>query len=102
MPKIFRYNVYDNGELILQNAKRKEVVAKIGLNTISFARYAKEGAAYKGRYTFDIYEDDEKMDTLQETAFCEKWKVAVAPFKNVVWVKSGGRKLIAPVQDGRG
>lgn len=91
MPRVNLYNVYDNGKLIMEKATRKEIVEKIGFKTVNVARYATEGVKYQDRYTFDVY--DVKKESAQTIAFKEKWNAAVAPFKKVTWVESGGKQL---------
>ena len=93
MPKINKYNVYDNGELIMTCVTHREIAKKIGCSKISIPAYIESGHKYDGRYTFELCENEEKMDTFQEVIFKEKWNAVVAPFKNVIWVKSGGKRL---------
>ena len=93
MGKINLYNVYDNGKLIMQKATRREIIDKIGCSTMSLTRYATECVMYQNRYSFEFYIENEKMVSMQELIFREKWEAAVAPFRNVIWVKTGGKQL---------
>lgn len=95
MPRINLYNVYDNGNLIMEKVTRREIVEKIGCETISLTRYATEGVKYQDRYTFSFYGEEEEIESAQMIAFREKWNAAVAPFQKVIWVKSGGKQLRA-------
>lgn len=90
MPKMNKYNVYDNGELIMANVTFRDIAKKIGCSTISIPNYIENGTKYAGRYTFGLCEEQPET---KETAFSKKWNATVAPFKNVIWVKSGGKQL---------
>lgn len=93
MGGIRRYNVYDNGELIMEKVQYKEIVDRLGGLSVSLTRYASEGLKYKQRYTFEHCDDIEKQESIQEIRFREQWEEVTAPFKNVVWVQSGGKQL---------
>ena len=90
MPKEMRYNVYDNGMCVLHNAPFKKVIEFIGNPKISLARYIQTGHKYRGRYTFEY---GDALETEVAIKFKKDWDAAVAPFKNVIWVKSGGKQL---------
>ena len=90
MPKEIRYNVFDNGKRVLHNAPFKEVIELIGNPKISLTRYVQTGQRYRGRYTFEYGEPKEVEVTPK---FEREWNAAVALFKNVVWVESGGKQL---------
>lgn len=90
--KTYSYNVYDNGELILTNVTTAEIKEALGFAPPSIPQYVGTGHRFKGRYTFKWGKPVETVDqTLLE--FKKEWEEAIAPFKNVVWVKEGGRKL---------
>lgn len=91
MPKVNKYNVYDNGKLIIENATHREIAKKIDCSRINIPAYVEVGNRYHGRYTFEISETDPQET--RETAFEREWNAAVDLFKNVIWVKSGGRQL---------
>ena len=90
-PRFF-YNVYDNGELFLENVRRKDILDKLGSVPGSITNYVERKHIFLGRYTFKYGECPRgKSETL---LYLEKeWEDAVKPFKKVIWVKSGGRKL---------
>lgn len=91
---MFLYNVYDNGELILENANVGEIKKHIGITNLQYiSKYADSGYLYRGRYTFEIVKTDDNGDAYA-SKFEVDWNEAVKPFKRVKWVKSGGRKLI--------
>lgn len=90
MPKEFRYNVYDNGKLVLHNAPVKEVKEYTGNPKICLTRYVQTGERYRGRYTFEY---GNALETEVPLKFKKDWEAAVAPFKNVIWVQSGGKQL---------
>ena len=92
MNKRFTYNAYDNGEIILKNVTSQEIRDHIGEKALNIAGYANNGHKYKGRYTFEIV-DETDAKRQEEIEFINAWTEAVRPFKNVIWVKSGGRKL---------
>lgn len=91
MPKVNKYNVYDNGELIMKDVTHREIAKEIGCSTISIPAYIEAGNRYAGRYTFELSGVAEPNNV--ETAFAKEWNAAVALFKNVIWVKEGGRRL---------
>lgn len=91
MPKANKYNVYDKGKMIMENVTHREIAKKIGCSTISIPAYIEAGNKYAGRYTFELSGVVEANNA--ETAFARKWNAAVAPFKRVIWVKSGGKQL---------
>ena len=91
MPKVNKYNVYDNGNLILENVTQRMIVNTLGCTTISIPKYAEERMKWQKRYSFERC-GVETPETI-ETAFAREWNAVVALFKNVIWVKKGGRKL---------
>lgn len=90
MPKANRYNVYDNGKLILKNVTRDVILKTVNCPTINLTCYAEKKVKYQGRYTFELSEVEEEVI---RTGFAKEWEETVKLFKNVVWVKAGGRKL---------
>ena len=82
------YNLYDNGELVLENVYAGDIKDYIGTDKISVANYVEHGFTYDGRYTMEKGDPD-----LAHPQFVKEWNEAVAPFRRVQWVKSGGRKL---------
>lgn len=88
-----KYNVYDDGKLIIANAINGEIIKALGCTTISIQQYAENKTRYRGRYSFEIVGVVETA----EDSFVREWNAAVARFKNVIWVKNGGRKLTAPL-----
>ena len=90
MRKINRYNVYDNGHLIIENATSGEITKALDCKTICINTYAEEKMRYKERYTFVIVGTEQQVS---DNDFVKEWEKMVSLFKNVVWVKSGGRKL---------
>ena len=93
MPKVNKYNVYDNGKMIMENVTFRDIAKEIGCSTISIPAYIEAENKYAGRYTFELYESDQPEPAVKETAFAREWNAAVAPFRRVIWVKSGGRQL---------
>lgn len=90
MPKVNRYNVYDNGKQILRNVPREVILKTINCPTINLSCYAEKNVKYKNRYTFEFSEEEEEEI---RTGFAKEWEETVNLFKNVIWVKTGGRKL---------
>lgn len=92
MPKLNLYNLYDNGKLILEEVKSREI--RQFLNTdIRVSEYAAEGKIFDNRYTFEVLEPRKKVDVVEQIAFEIRWEETVKLFKNVVWVQSGGKRL---------
>lgn len=90
MGKRNRYNVYDDDSLIIENATSGEITKALDCQTICINTYAEEKMKYKGRYTFVIVETEERIPGED---FVKEWQEMVKLFKNVIWVKTGGRKL---------
>ena len=93
MPKANKYNVYDKGKLIIENQTHREIAKRIDCSNICIANYADSGFEYAGRYTFELCELEQPEPAVKETAFAREWNAAVALFKNVIWVKEGGKQL---------
>lgn len=91
MPKMNKYNVYDNGNLVLENVTSRVIINTLGCS-ISIPRYAEEKTKWKGRYTFESC-GAEELPAAVDPKFEREWNAAVALFKNVIWVKKGGRRL---------
>ena len=83
------YNLYDNGELVLEEVLVKEIKAFLGVKDLNVSQYASLSVAFRGRYTIEKIEERITLDE----EFIKEWNKAVEPFKRVIWVKSGGRKL---------
>lgn len=94
MPKVNKYNVYDNGKLIIENATFREIAQELDCATISIPYYIENECKYQDRYTFELC-STEHPET-KESAFAREWNAACAKFKNVIWVKEGGKRLVAP------
>lgn len=92
MPKVNKYNVYDNGKLVLEEVTHRTVVNTLGCTTINIGLYAERKTKWKDRYTFELCEVEEKSAAV-DPKFESEWNAAVGLFKNVVWVKQGGRRL---------
>lgn len=90
MPKVNRYNVYDDGKLIMENVTYGEIVKEIGCSTINITCYIDRNNKYRNRYTFEY---SEVKEVKADTAFAREWNKTVRLFRNVIWVKEGGRRL---------
>lgn len=89
--KINKYNVYDNGELFMKDATNGEIVKALGCTTINIPTYADKKMKYQKRYTFEVAGSEE----IAESNFEREWNKTVRLFRNVIWVKEGGRRLRA-------
>ena len=89
---LYTYDVYDNGELILKSLTPNEIRKQIGENVLNVTVYANSGHKFRGRYTFK-FSTNREVKTEQELSFEKEWNDAVAPFKHIVWVKEGGKRL---------
>lgn len=84
------YDVYDGDEKVLENVTRKEIEEFFGETLpTGLTSYIIEKWRFKGRYliTYTSVSQESK------DPFIKEWEDAVRPFKNVIWVKSGGRRL---------
>ena len=82
------YNVYEDGNMILENVSRKEIEDAIGCKIHNVGSHIESGHKVAGKYTLS-YSD--KSDSLID--FPDKWEMAIAPFKNVEWSRREGKKL---------
>lgn len=88
MGKVVTYDLYRDETLVLKDVVRKDIATYIGHELPpDLSRYIKNGYRVYGRYliTYAGYH--------AESQFEKEWNDAVKPFKNVIWVKTGGRKL---------
>jgi len=92
MPKVKKYNVYDKGKLVLENVTQRIVINALGCTTINIGLYAEKGTRWKERYTFELC-GEEEIKTAVDPKFEKEWNAVVALFRNVIWVKEGGRRL---------
>ncbi len=82
------YNLYEDGNLVLENVFAGDIKEYLGNEKLNISHYTEDGLVYGGRYVI------KKGDLeLARTKFAREWDEAVAPFRRVQWVKSGGRKL---------
>ena len=94
MPKTKHYNVYDGDKLVLAYAKSSEVKVFIGNPKFNLYTYVNEGCKAYGRYTIICAEDEKNgYAPFNPKDFAEKWEAVCKPFRNVIWVQSGGRKI---------
>jgi len=91
MSRIKFYNVYDtmSGELVMNNATAMEIESHIGLSRGNISIYAKNYSLYDGRFRF---KETGEIDTTMSLVMAD-WDRTVSMFKNVKWVKYGGKKL---------
>lgn len=82
------YNLYDEGELVLENVYAEDIKDFLENDKINVSNYAENGITYGGRYTMTKGDPE-----IARSIFARAWDEAVAPFRRVQWVKSGGRKL---------
>ena len=95
MPRFNTYNIYDNGVMVIENVTSSEIIRYLKCSkSINFQNYADRNVKFRGRYTFEVNQCyNEVATTDMRDGFCEEWEAAVRAFKNVIWVKEGGRKL---------
>lgn len=82
------YNLYEDGNLVLENVYPEDIQEFLGNEKLSVANYAENGTVYREHFTMEKGDPD-----LVGSEFARAWNEAVAPFRRVRWVKSGGRKL---------
>lgn len=84
------YNIHTKGRL-LKEVDRNKIAEYTGMHLNSVSKHAREGTIYKEKYKVVIVADKEKLT--KDSKFMHEWEDTVAPFRNVEWVKSGGRQL---------
>ena len=79
----------------MEDVTSTEIIRELKCSkSINIQNYAEGKVKFRGRYTFEINQRyDEIATTDMREGFCEEWEEAVKPFKRVIWVKTGGRKL---------
>ena len=83
------YNLYDNGSLALQGVTRRDIESYLGEKLpTGITQYVKDKNKYKGRYLITYH------DKVNEDPFVREWNEVVKPFRNVIWVKEGGKRLV--------
>lgn len=84
------YSLYNfiTGECLLRDVTSREIAEYTGMRVNSVTRYARERRLYKGKYSIQAA----KKKTAEEK-FIAEWNRVTEPFKNVKWVKAGGKKL---------
>ena len=94
----YKYTIYKDGKIHAQANTISELseMTEIPRSTIGLGLKRKK-ASY-GKYTVEKKEDPAKRDyeEIEEPGLQKpynQWDEVVAPFKNVKWVKYGGRKL---------
>lgn len=83
-----RFDLYDGDEIVLENATHGEVDDFLGAK-INLTQYIRNKMTYRGKYTIHYADNLSEPDP-----FIKAWEEARAPFKNIVWVREGGRRLI--------
>lgn len=82
------YNLYEDGELVLENVYAEDIREFLGNEKLNVPHYAMNGIIYGEHFAITKGDPD-----LARSIFAKAWDEAVAPFRRVQWVKSGGRKL---------
>lgn len=56
----YYYNVFKNGELVMEKVTSKEICNKLGFRMQNLTEYIQRQLKYKGVYTFRRYGDEER------------------------------------------
>lgn len=92
------YNVYDDGELMLENVTREEIIKNIGSAPVRMSEYINRKLIYRDKYSF-LYGNSDYVNSISSHStamdnFAKRWSDAIRPFKKVEWSKTEGRKLL--------
>lgn len=85
-----RYNIYENDELVYENIENKDVFLIFGKKPTSGLNWYAE-KHYKLFRKYDVRRAD--GDIFLDKEFKIQWEYMQSLFKNVIWVKEGGRRL---------
>lgn len=75
------YNVYEDGKLILKDAK-PEQIWKVTKKRVKISYYADRDVLLYGKYRIEQDYDEIRV----KRRMLEDWEQLIAPFKKVIWV----------------
>lgn len=100
MSKTARFNILYQGRLYRKNLTAAEITKEFGCKSAMV--YQAANAGYKLNKVFGVEkiypEDEKKLENINKASlpdnFNEEWRRCTEVFKNVIWVKSGGKRLM--------
>lgn len=90
------YDVYDDGKLIEHAVTREFILKMLGKESLNITQYCERGWKVDGRYTFKHLGDAVDVKNIlpnMNDNFSYEWIKMQSMFRNVIWVKEGGKKL---------
>lgn len=80
------YNVYEDGKLILKDAK-PEQIWKVTKKRVKISYYADRDALLCGKYRIERSRIEQDYNEIRvKRRMLEDWEQLIAPFKKVIWV----------------
>ena len=86
------YNLFEGEKLVLEDVDAKTIKEFTKRPTLKFSDYDGTGIKINGVYTL-VRSDNCPTEVYGLPSFAEKWESVCKPFRNVIWVQSGGRKI---------
>ena len=84
------YDVYDlNGNKLISGKTASEISVALCVSAKMVTKCYCECRVLAGKYCVEkVYEPPKERDSAVKNMIFEEWEKAIAPFKNVEWVKS--------------
>ena len=84
------YDVYDlNGTKLISEKTASEIAVPLCVSANNVTKCCSEHRVLSGKYCVEkVAEVSKKTDNAVKNMIFEEWENAIAPFKNVEWVKS--------------
>lgn len=80
------YNVYEDGKLILKDAK-PEQIWKVTKKRVKISYYADRDVLLYGKYRIERSRIEQDYNEIRvKRRMLEDWEKLIAPFKKVIWV----------------
>ena len=84
------YDVYDlNGTKLISEKTASEIAVALCVSANTVTKCCCEQRVLSGKYCIEkVFEIPRERDSAVKNMIIEEWEKAIAPFKNVEWVKS--------------
>ena len=95
------YNVYEDGKLILKDAK-PEQIWKVTRKRVKISYYADRDVLLYGKYRIERSRIEQDYNEIRvKRRMLEDWEQLVAPFRRVIWVTALTRDVRALTVKGK-
>lgn len=84
------YNVFENGNLIFENATAKEIADALGSTQSSISTASQKETPFRGVYRIDRVSVEDRITPLNiPSSFWDEWVEVTNKLKKIQWVKKG-------------